>query len=406
MRSVESHLAAVLAGVGPLAPVELDILRAQGCVLADDVTSALDLPPFDNSSMDGYAVRRADVRGAGAAPVGLTVTGDVAAGSPDPGTVGAGETRRIMTGAPVPAGADAVVQLEWTDGGTTTVRVDREPVEGANIRRRGEDVRAGEIVLRAGLRLGPAQVGLLASVGRDLVRVHPRPRVVVLSTGSELVEPGGSLGPGQIHDSNSYLLTAAARAAGAVAERVSAASDDPALLLATLESLLPRADVLVTTGGVSVGAYDVVKEVLSRLGTVSFDTVAMQPGKPQGHGTLGPGATPILTLPGNPVSAYVSFEVFARPLLRRLGGLPDEERATVRAECTEALRSPENKRQFVRASLHSDGGRHLVRPVGGAGSHLVGALARADALIVVPEGVGAVSAGETVDVIVLEEAPR
>ncbi|HEY5031513.1 MAG TPA: gephyrin-like molybdotransferase Glp, partial [Actinomycetes bacterium] len=254
----------------------------------------------------------------------------------------------------------------------------------------------------AGTRLGPAQIGLLAAVGRDRVVARPKPRVVVLSTGSELVDPGLPLQPGQISESNSFALTAAAREAGALAYRVGIVLDDPRKLIDTLEDQLIRADLIVTTGGVSAGAYDVVKEVLSRLGTVTFEKVAMQPGMPQGRGSIGPDAIPIFTLPGNPVSAYVSFEVFVRPVIRRMLGVEPLLRPTVRAVCTAELTSPAQKRQFARGWLSVEEGRYVVRPIGAQGSHLVNDLAHANCLIVVPEDVTDVPAGSSVTVMVLE----
>jgi molybdopterin molybdotransferase len=363
----------------------------------------VDVPPFDNSSMDGYAVRLDDVASASeATPVRLPVVGDIAAGSTSAYRVQPGLTARIMTGAPLPAGAEAVVPIEWTDRGVSAVAITRAPVDGENVRRRGEDVRTGDVVLRAGARLGPAQLGLLAAVGRDRIKVRPKPRVVVLSTGSELVEPGSPVAPGQINESNSYVLTAAIREAGALAFRVGIVKDDQRVLLDTIEDQLIRADMVVTSGGVSVGAYDVVKEVLSRLGTVDFEAVAMQPGKPQGFGSVGPDNTPIFTLPGNPVSAYVSFEVFVRPAIRRMLGVEPLHRTTVGAVCTEALSSPAGRRQYTRAWLDVAEGRYVVRPVGGPGSHLLGDLAQANAFIVVPEDVTQIPAGQAVTVMVLE----
>ncbi|GAA3191097.1 MULTISPECIES: gephyrin-like molybdotransferase Glp [Streptomyces] len=422
--SVAGHLDDVLAKIRPLDPIELQLLDAQGCVLVEDVTVPAALPPFDNSSMDGYAVRVADTEGATEEfPATLTVIGDVAAGSGELPAVGPGQAARIMTGAPVPPGAEAVVPVEWTDGGSGggpadsmaahgtsptgasgEVRVHRPAAARAHIRAAGSDVRAGERALRAGTVLGPPQIALLAAIGRGTVRVRPRPRVVVLSTGSELVQPGETLGPGQIHDSNSYQLTAAARDAGAIAYRVGAVADDPDILRATLEDQFIRADLLVTSGGVSVGAYDVVKETLADLsaeeGSIEFRRLAMQPGKPQGFGLIGPDRIPLLALPGNPVSAYVSFELFARPAIRTLMGLPDVHRATVPAACTEAITgSPAGRRQFLRGSYDPDAA--AVTPVGGAGSHLIGALAHANALIVVPEDTTEVAAGEDVDVVLL-----
>ena len=403
LKTVDQHLTDILAGIEPVAPLDLQLLDAHGCILAEDVTAEVDLPPFDNSSVDGYAVRFADVASAsGSAPVQLPVVGDVAAGSQATYTVQPGLCVRIMTGAPVPVGADAVVPLEWTDRGMAAVSITQAPEVGAHIRRRGGDVSTGQSVLEPGTRLGPGQIGMLAAVGRDRVLVRPRPRVVVISTGSELVEPGSRLAAGQIHESNSYILTTAAREAGATAFRIGIVPDDSRTLMNTIEDQLIRADLVLTSGGVSVGAYDVVKEVLSRLGTVAFESVAMQPGKPQGFGTIGPDSTPIITLPGNPVSSYVSFEVFVRPVIRRMLGVEPLNRPTVRAVCQQAFPSPAGRRQYMRGWLDVAEGRYVVRPIGGAASHLVGGLAHSNALIVVPDDVTEVAEGGAVEVMVLE----
>ncbi|MFJ2831498.1 gephyrin-like molybdotransferase Glp [Streptomyces sp. NPDC087263] len=424
--SVTEHLEDILATVRPLEPIELQLLDAQGCVLVEDVTVPVSLPPFDNSSMDGYAVRVADVAGASEEfPAVLTVVGDVAAGQAELLHVGPGQAARIMTGAPLPPGAEAVVPVEWTDGGLGEgpvsgmrahsaapegafgqVQVHRPAHARAHVRAKGSDVKAGDRALDAGTVLGPPQIGLLAAIGRGTVRVRPRARVVVMSTGSELIQPDEELGAGQIYDSNSFALCAAARDAGAIAYRVGAVADDAETLRATIEDQLIRADLLVTTGGVSVGAYDVVKEALSSVGDedeegsgIEFRKLAMQPGKPQGFGTIGPDHTPLLALPGNPVSSYVSFELFVRPAIRTLMGLKDIHRPTVRAVVAtdKALTSPAGRRQFLRGT-YADG---RVTPVGGAGSHLVAALAQADALIVVPENDTSVEPGAEVDVVLL-----
>ena len=403
MRTVDEHLTEVLSVVGPLAPLEMGLLDAHGCVLAEDVRSAGSLPSFDNASMDGYAVRVADLEHL---PATLPVTGDVAAGPASPLRVQPGLCVRIMTGAVLPAGADAVVPVEWTDGGIAQVRIDRRPDLGAHIRRIGEDVTAGELVLANGSHLGSSQIGLAAAIGRSRLVVRPRPRVVVVSTGSELVEPGTRLSPGQIPDSNSLALTTAAIEAGAIAYRVGIIPDDPRRLLATLEDQLVRADLLVTSGGVSVGAYDVVKEVLSRLGTVGFHKVAMQPGMPQGFGTIGPDSTPVFGLPGNPVSALVSFETFVRPALRRMLGAEQVERPRVSAVTTTELTSPPGKRSFLRVWLEVVDGAYRVSPVSGAGSHLMAGMARANALAVLAEEVERVPAGDAVQVMLLERRSR
>lgn len=403
MRTVDEHLAEVLSVVQPLAPLELSLLDAHGCILAEDVVAKGPVPSFDNASMDGYAVRVADLA---TVPVTLPVTGDVAAGPASPLRVQPGLCVRIMTGAVLPAGADAVVPVEWTDGGVAQVRIDRRPDPGAYVRRAGEDVVAGEVVLTDGSHLGSAQVGLAAAVGRSRLLVRPRPRVVVVSTGSELVEPGAPLAAGQIPDSNSIALTAAAVEAGAIAYRVGIVPDDPRRLLATLEDQLVRADVLITSGGVSVGAYDVVKEVLSRIGTVGFHKVAMQPGMPQGFGTIGPESTPVFGLPGNPVSALVSFEAFVRPALRRMLGAQVIERPRISARTTAELRSPLGKRSFLRVWVEVRDGARVVSPVSGPGSHLIAGMARANALAVVPEDVERVADGSPVEVMLLERRSR
>lgn len=400
---VDRHLSRVLEVVRPLGAFELTLLESHGCVLAEDVSSPLPLPPFDNSAMDGYAVRLADTAAASPEqPVTLHVVGDVAAGSAGQYTVQPGLCVRIMTGAPVPIGADAVVPVEWTDGGVATVTIRRAPARGQHIRRAGEDVAKGEVVLRADTHIGAPQLGLLAAVGRERVRARPRPRVVVLSTGSELTEPGQALTPGRIYDSNSYLLAGAVREAGAIAYRVGYVPDDPRTLIDTLEDQLIRADLVLTSGGVSVGAYDVVKEVLAGMGEVNFIKVGMQPGMPQGFGTIGPDATPFFGLPGNPVSAYVSFEVFVRPALRRMLGVSPLTRPQVRARTVEPLRSPAGKRSYLRGRLQVVDGLYEVRPIGGQGSHLIADLAAANALIIVDEDTTEVAAGETVAVSMLE----
>lgn len=408
MKPVDEHLASCLAAVEVLAPLALAPLAALDCVLAEDVASDVDLPSFDNSSMDGYAVTMPDVAGATERrPVTLPVVIDIPAGVREPLHLTPGTTARIMTGAPVPSGADAVVPVEWTDRGSDRVEIRRAPAAGQYLRAVGEDVRAGETVLRAGTRLSPRSVALLAAIGCGRVLVRPRPRVVVLSTGSELTEPGRPLGYGQVYDANGYGLAAAAAELGAVVRHVGIVADDPREVLAALQAQLVRADLLITSGGVSAGAYDTVKEVLSGLGTVRFDRVAMQPGMPQGFGTIGSAGTPIFTLPGNPVSALVSFEVFVRPVLRKLWGEATLHRHSLLAEVTQGWASPAGKRQFVRARVQPrpEGGA-TVTPVGGQGSHLIADLAEASCLAVVPEDVTDVRPGDTLRCLLLDRARR
>jgi len=406
MRSVDEHLNAILDVVNPLPPYEQPLLEALGLPICTDVTSDLDLPSFDNSAMDGYAVRYHDVESAAEdAPVRLPVVGESAAGQTKAYALSPGQAVKIMTGAPMPAGADVVIPIEWTDAGRASVRIARRPDgPGQHVRPRGDDVTAGELLVREGDVLGPRQVAILAATGQPRVRARPRPRVVVISTGSELREPGSPLGFDSIYDANSYLLAAQARAADAIAYRVGIVNDDPQELMATLSDQLVRADLVVTSGGVSKGEYDVVKEVLSRLGTVTFCEVAMQPGKPQGFGTIGEDDTPIFTLPGNPVSSYVSFEVFVLPAIRRMMGRLPYRRPVVRAVCGEGFSSPRGRRQFMRGRFEVTGRGPAVTPVGGPGSHLLGGLTRSNSLIVVPEETTEVEQASMVDVIVLDRS--
>ena len=402
LRTVDEHLAIVLDGIGSLDPIELNLMDAQGLILAENVITDVPLPGFDNSAVDGYAVRAVDTKGAEEEkPVTLPVVGDVAAGKGAISGMGAGVSMRIMTGAPIPSGADAVIPLEWTDRGLAQVAIRQPARSGTSIRRAGEDLPAGAPALAAGAALGPQQIALLAAIGRDRVTVRPRPRVLVVSTGSELVEVGHPASFGEVPDANSYLLAAAARDAGADAYRVGIVPDDHTKLLDVLESQLLRADVLVTTGGVSMGAFDIVKQALSELGTVSFTRVAMQPGKPQGFGHLGD-HVPIFCLPGNPVSALVSFEVFVRPAIRKLLGKRSIQRATVQASALERIESPAGVRQYRRGVLHREAnGGYSVTLVGGPGSHLIAAMASANCLVVIDEEVTEVVSGSRVTVIPL-----
>ena len=403
MQNVDDYLAEILAAIRPLTPRELSLEDADGGVLAEDITAQWPLPPFDNSAMDGYAVRAADLAAATAEhPVTLPVTGEVAAGDTREHQVAPGSCVRIMTGAPMPAGADAVVPVELTDGGIAQVAIREAARPGDSVRRAGGDAAPGDALLAAGIRLGPAALGLLAASGRASVLARPRPRMTVLSTGNELAAPGTPVTRGQIWESNSFMLASAARQAGAVAARQASVPDDPAKVLAVIEDAAGRADLLVTSGGVSMGGeHDVVKAALEKLGTVGFRKVAMQPGMPQGFGMVGAASTPIMTLPGNPVSAYVSFQLFVRPALRALQGKASGHQRTARAVLTAPLRSPRDKRSFLRGVLADDGTE--VTPLSGQASHQLAALARANALIVVPEQVVAMQEGDVAEVICLDD---
>jgi len=395
--TVVEHLERIIGTVRRLPPIGLNLLDAQGCVLAEDVTSEVALPGFTNSAMDGYAVHAQDLDAAtGGATVTLPVVHDIAAGNTQALSLAPGQSMRIMTGAPVPHGADAVVPVELTDGGLTKVTFSARVSAGASVRRAGEDVRTGDVVMRSGTRLEPRQIALLAAVGCGRVPVTPKPRVVVISTGDELIEPGSVPGFGQVVDSNGLMLTAAVRALDCIPFRVGCVRDDARTFLGTIESQLLRADAVITTGGVSMGAYDTVKEVLSRVGTMRFDKVAMQPGMPQGFGVLGDDEVPVFTLPGNPVSAMVSFEVFVAPALRVMAGRRQHESPLVTAVAAHDWETPEGKVQFARVVLSRNSSGYTVAIAGLQGSHALGGMASANALAVIPAEVTLVRAGDKV----------
>lgn len=398
MRPVSEH-AAVVAGLIPVAPeIRVPLREAVGHVLAADLVAPISLPPFANSAMDGYAVRHADLI---SFPVELPVSQDIPAGRTDTGALQPGTAARIMTGAPVPAGADTIVPVERTDGGTVTVRIDGAPAPGTHVRAIGEDVHAGTVVLRAGTVVYAPQIGVAAALGLDRLPIRRPVRVLILSTGSELIEPGKPLGPGQIYESNSGMLAAAVTEAGGEPRIAHFVTDDVEQFRAALAAAAADIDLIVTSGGVSAGAYEVVKDALTGRG-VEFAKVAMQPGMPQGagHVEVGEGRlVPMVTLPGNPVSSYVSFEVFLRPAIRAAIGHPDRHRPVVRVPLSAPLDSPPGKRQFRRGVLDAVAG--TVAPWGGPGSHLLAWLAGADAMIVVDEDVTRLDAGAEVQVWLL-----
>lgn len=396
MRSVDEHQHVVAGLIAPRPPVPVSLSEADGMVLAEDVVASLPLPVFDNSAMDGYAVRAADVAAARPdTPVRLPVAEDIPAGRTDPLTLRPGTAHRIMTGAPVPAGADAIVPVEHTDAGTTVVALFAAPQPGRHIRLAGEDVAAGTVVLRSGTVLTPAALGLASALGAGQLTVQPRQRVLVVSTGAELVAPGAALRPGQIYESNAVMLAAAVREAGGAVAGVVTCGDDVEQFRAVLAANASAADVVLTSGGVSAGAYEVVKDAFGAPGTaaVEFVKVAMQPGMPQGAGRLKDGSA-IITLPGNPVSALVSFEVFVRPALRAAMGLPDPHRPRRRAALAETLQSPAGKRQFRRGVYHPDSG--TVTSYGPPASHHLRWLASSNCLLEISEDITELAAGEQV----------
>ncbi|MDI6711943.1 MAG: molybdopterin molybdotransferase MoeA [Anaerosomatales bacterium] len=403
MISVEEARERVLAGIGRLKTERVGLVEALGRVLAEDVVSDIDVAPFDNSAMDGYAVRAADVASASEdAPVRLKVVEHVPAGVFPTRPVGPGEATRIMTGAPIPEGADAVVMVERTreeDGGAVAV-IMAAVKPGENVRRKGEDVRAGEVVLRAGEVVGPAAVGLLASVGCAEPLVYRKPRVAIVATGDELVDVTQKPGPGKIRNSNSYSLSAQVLAAGAEPHVLGVARDD----VASTEALLARApefDLMVTTGGVSMGDYDVVKGVLERLGEMDFWKVAMRPGAPQTHGRIG--STPFFGLPGNPTSTMVGFELFVRPVLRKMAGHTALDRPRHPVTLAHDVKKRPDRRYFLRARVERDGsGEYVARLSGAQSSAMLTSMHRANALLVLPEGESHFAAGSVVECIRLD----
>ena len=393
MRSVEEHQRVVAGLIARRAPVTVAIADTLGLVLADDVVAPLSLPGFDNSAMDGYAVVAQDISSATPEqPVLLPVAEDIPAGRTAPLTLKPGTAHRIMTGAPLPQGATAVVPVERTNAATDTVEIRASAKPGQHIRRAGEDVTAGSTVLRAGQVVTPAALGLAAALGLGELTVIPRQRVLVMSTGSELVPPGTPLQPGQIYESNAVMLAAALTDAGAEVVASPTTGDDVDVFRDALARHRSDADLIITTGGVSAGAYEVVKDALG--GEVEFVKVAMQPGMPQGSGVVD--GTPIITLPGNPVSALVSFEVFLRAPLRSAMGLPNAERPRRTAVLTEDLTSPRGKRQFRRGVFDPAAG--TVTSYGPPASHHLRWLASANCLLEIDEETGEVAGGSHVHI--------
>lgn len=402
LTSVDDYAATVRNLLGAPQPTDVPLAEADGLVLAADLVARVPLPTFDNSAMDGYAVRHGDLETSGATI--LPVCADIPAGCTEVPPLAPGSAARIMTGAPVPEGADTIVPVELTDAAQTGAAPAQitivEPVDrGRHVRPRGEEAQAGDILLPAGTTLTPAALGLAAATGHPTVSAYPRPRALVLSTGSELVAPGLPLEPGQIYESNSVMLVAALERIGVRARALNLVEDDVAAFDARLRAEAGDADLIITSGGVSAGAYEVVKEALT--GSVEFVKTAMQPGMPQGCGRFGD--VPIVTLPGNPVSVFVSFEVYLRPALLALMGLADTERPGFIGTWTgQEQSSPVGKRQFLRGACDVPSGE--VTPVGTPPSHMLASLARANCLVVVPEATDRLSPGDDVEIWLLDSA--
>ena len=394
----------VLDRVQPLPAAPVRVTAAAGLVLAEDVVAPRPVPPFANTAMDGVAVRSSDT----APGARLRLVGTVAAGDAGAIEVGVGEAVRVMTGAPVPPGADAVVMVELCSfegsGDDEWVTVGQAVPAGNHIRPAGDDVAAGTVVLAAGATITPGAVALLRTVGRATVSAHPRPRVGVMSTGDELVEPPAELGPGQIYDSNRAALVALVTEAGFDAIDLGLVGDDEPAIEAALRSGAASCDAVISSGGVSMGDFDFVKTVLDRIGDMTWMQVAIKPAKPLAFGTIAAEGrkVPVFGLPGNPVSSMVSFELFARPALRRLAGHERVERPVTTVVAGEDFRRRvDGKTHFARVVLSAgEGDRLVARSAGGQGSHHLGAMAAANGLAVLPDGDG-VAAGDLVDVLVV-----
>lgn len=425
MRSVAEFYQDCLNAVGQQPPLDVLLADAVTCILAEDVHAPFDLPVVDAAATDGYAVRAQDLAGATPeTPVTLPVTEEVHAGDVNPSSLLPGMAIRIASGAPMPAGADAVIALQFTDQGSARVALRTQPAVGESIRFKAEDVAAGAVVLKKGTRLGARQIALLAGVGRDRVLVHPRPRVVILSIGDELVEPGQEARPGTVFDANGHALSSAIADAGAQTFRVSAVPDERFILSETIEDQLVRADLILTTGGISHASGDTVREVLGALGTVRFDNVAAWPGHMLGVGKVSLGGRdssvdmrsdnggeesdsagiPIFCLPGDPVAAQVCFEIYVRPALRHMQGWTSVNRPSVKAAVDRAWYSPRGRREFVRVRLSGDPrSGYQAKVMGTPASLLLSALAESNALAVVPEDVTNVRAGDVLQCLVLDQ---
>lgn len=414
MRSVEEQQARVAAAAVAPRPVRVAIAEAQGLMCAEEVVTERPLPGFDQAAIDGYAVRSVDVLGIGGGgepaegEVSLPVMGVIEAGARTPSRLQPRQAARVQTGAPMPTLADAVLPLRWTDGGDARVTVLRGVRSGAYVRRTGDDVQPGDVAVRAGTIIGPAQVGLLAAVGRERVLVHPRPRLSVLSVGGELVDISRTPGNGQVYDVNSYALAAAGRDAGAEVTRVGIVDTDHKNLREVIEGQVNRAEVVVIAGAVGGAAAEGVRSVLAELGEIEVTRIAMHPGSVQGFGQLGRDRVPVFLLPANPVSALVVFEVMVRPLIRLSLGKRQAQRRVVAARALSPISSVAGRKGYLRGQLmrDQDTGEYLVQALGGgpgASSHLLATLAEANCLVVVPSEAEQISTGEIVDVAFLAQ---
>ncbi len=396
---VEDARARVLESIQQLAPLQLPLTEAHGCVSAEDVVATESLPAFPSSAMDGFAVRSSDVAEASPErPAELKIVGRALIGYRPEATVGGGEAVAIATGAPIPAGADTIVPIENAEVHGEVVRLVEAATAGRHVRPVGEDVAEGTVLVERGKRLGAPELGLLANAGFPTPLVHPRPRVVVLSTGDELIPPTETPEYGQIRDSNAFTIFGALREAGAMPVLAGIVKDDADSLKETVLDYLIQADAFISSGGVSVGERDVVKAAFFKRGDIDFYKVAMQPGMPQGFGQIE--GKPYFGLPGNPVSVFVSFELFVRPAMLTMMGRTQIDRPEVTATLTADVSGPKGKMQYARVVIERGDGGWVATPTGGRGSNLISTVARANGLAMVPPGTETASAGSSVQVMV------
>lgn len=397
--SVEEALERILATVRVLESERVPLLEALGRVLAEEVTADRDIPPLPNSAMDGYAVRAADVA---QVPARLRVIAEAPAGHLCPMEVGPGTAVRIMTGAPIPVGADTVVPFEHTHPDGEWVEILRETPPGANVREAGEDVRAGQVVLTPGRVLRPQEIGMLAALGRTEVAVIRRPRVAILATGDEVVPPWETPGPGQIRDANSYTVAAQVRRYGGVPLILGVVRDEEMLVREGVRrALAERADLIVTSGGVSIGDFDLVKQVLAAEGEMRFWSLNMKPGRPLAFGVVG--GVPLVGLPGNPVSAMIATELFIRPALLKMQGFTDWPWPELRARLTDPIVRKDGRRHYLRVRLRETPEGWEATLTGDQGSGILSSLVQADGLAVIPEDMDHLPAGAEVRVLLLRD---
>jgi molybdopterin molybdotransferase len=402
MISVEEALERILEGITPLGVSQVPLAESLGLVLTEDIIAQEDIPPFANSAMDGFALLSKDSRPRDGQPPRLRVTGTVAAGYVAQHAVTDGAAMRIMTGAPVPPGADTVIQVELTRSDSPQsewVEILQEVEPGNNIRPAGEDMRRGQTVLARGTEIGPWEIGILATLGKATVEVIRRPHVAILGTGDEVIDVDQPLQPGKIRNSNSYLLEAAVRRAGAVAHRLGVAQD-------TVESLREKfgeamqSDLILTSGGVSVGDFDLVKNIMAEQGAINFWRINMRPGKPVAFGHIG--QVPLLGLPGNPVSAAITFELFGRPVIRKMLGHTRLLRPRIEVIVEDGVGDVAMRRHYARAHVSWRDGRFVAHTTGNQGSNIMTSLLNANALVIVPEGGVLIRPGDTAQAVMLD----